>query len=147
MVKSPWRAVAAVAIIGLLGWTIQSLTRNAFFTTVGLLLVWGQVASFFVPTRYALTDENVLVRGLLAKKEKPWSGFRSYHVDREGVLLSPFVGRSRLERFRGLSLQFHGNRSEVMSFVERVMGGPGGAAGHVGDEGQGGDGRPKAGAA
>lgn len=147
MVKSPWRAAAAVAIIGLLGWTIESLTRNPFFTTVGLLLVWGQVVGFFVPTKYILTDENVLVRGLLAKKEKPWTDFRSYHVDREGVLLSPFAGRSRLERFRGLSLQFHGNRSEVTSFVERVMGGPGGAAGHVGDEGQGGDGRPKAGTA
>jgi hypothetical protein len=147
MVKSPWRAVAAVAIIGLLGWTIGSLTRSAFFTAVGLLLVWGQVASFFVPTTYALTDENVVVRGLLAKKEKPWSGFRSYYVDRGGVLLSPFEGRSRLERFRGLSLQFHGNRDEVVAFVERVMGGPGGAAGHVGDEGQGGGGRPTAGPA
>jgi hypothetical protein len=147
MVKSPWRAAAAVAIIGLLGWTIESLTGNALFTTVGLLLVWGQVASFFVPTRYALTDGSVLVRGVLAKKEKPWSDFRSYHVDREGVLLSPFRGRSRLERFRGLSLQFHGNRSDVVSFVERVMGSSGGAAGDVGDEGQGGGGRPKAGAA
>jgi hypothetical protein len=139
VVRSPWRAAMAIAIIGLLGWTIQSVARNWFFTAVGLLLVWGQVASFFVPTRYALSDEKVIVRGLLARKEKPWSDFRSYHLDREGVLLSPFVGPSRLERFRGLSLQFHGNKGDVMAFVERAMGGPGGRAGDVGAEGQGGE--------
>ncbi len=98
------------------------------------------------------------VRGLVSGKAKGWSDFRSYHVDREGLLLSPFVERSRLERFRGVSLQFHGNRDEVVAFVERAMAGSGdGAAGErdaegghddesderLGDEGQGG--RPSAG--
>jgi hypothetical protein len=57
----------------------------------------------------------------VSRREKGWSEFRSYYVDREGLLLSPFTERSRLERFRGVSLQFHGNRDEVVAFVERVM--------------------------
>jgi len=119
--RSPVRAIIAVGFVVLLGWTIQSLFHTTYFTIVALLLVWGQVAGFFLPTRYELDDSAVRVRGLVARKEKSWSDFRSYYVDPSGVLLSPFLERSRLERFRGTSLQFHGNRDEVVAFVERAL--------------------------
>lgn len=121
MIRSPVRAVAAVLFVALVAWTLQTWLHAGFFTVIAVLLVWGQVAGFFLPTRYTLTDDAVTARGLLSRKQKPWSDFRSYYVDREGVLLSPFAERSRLERFRGLSLQFHGNREAVVAFVERVM--------------------------
>lgn len=149
MLRSPVRAVIAVAFIALMTWFIQSWLGTTYFTIVAVLLVWGQVAGFFLPTRFALTDEGVSVRGLVSKREKSWSEFRSHYVDREGLLLSPFLERSRLERFRGVSLQFHGNRDEVVAFVERMMASAGrgdGAEGEpddepierLGDEGQGG---------
>ena len=121
MLRSPVRAVLAVAFIAVMAWFIQSLFSTTYFTVVAVLLVWGQVAGFFLPTRFSLTDERVSVRGLVSRREKDWSEFRSHYVDREGVLLSPFVERSRLDRFRGVSLQFHGNRDEVVAFVERMM--------------------------
>ncbi|MCK4408913.1 MAG: hypothetical protein KAW67_02440 [Candidatus Eisenbacteria sp.] len=150
MLRSPVRAVLAVAFVVLMAWTIQSMFRTTYFTVVAVLLVWGQVAGFFLPTRFSLTDERVSVRGLVSRREKDWSEFRSHYVDREGVLLSPFVERSRLERFRGVSLQFHGNRDEVVAFVEHMMargddtgdGAEGGVTDEpvkrLGDEGQGG---------
>lgn len=136
MLRSPVRAVAAVAFIVVVAWFLQTWLRTGYFTVVAVLLVWGQVAGFFLPTWYALSDEGVAVRGLLSRKEKPWSEFRSYQVDKEGVLLSPFLGPSRLAKFRGVSLQFHGNREEVLAFVERAMEGRGASDADVGDEGQ-----------
>jgi len=121
MLKSPVRAVLAVGFIVVMAWFIQSLFRTTYFTVVAVLLVWGQVAGFFLPTRFALNEEGVSVRGLVSRRQKPWSEFRSWYVDREGLLLSPFTERSRLERFRGVSLQFHGNREEVIALVESVM--------------------------
>jgi len=121
MLRSPVRAVLAVAFVVLMAGTIQALFRTTYFTVVAVLLVWGQIAGFFLPTRFSLTDEKVSVRGLVSRREKGWSEFRSHYVDKEGVLLSPFIERSRLERFRGVSLQFHGNRDEVVAFVERMM--------------------------
>lgn len=135
--RSPVRAVLALAFIVLMAWTIQSLFRTTYFTIVAVLLVWGQVAGFFVPTRYTLADDKVAVRGVVSRREKDWSEFRSFYVDREGILLSPFLERSRLERFRGLSLQFHDNRDEVVSFVERAMARREVQDEHVGDEGSG----------
>ena len=149
MLRSPVRAALAVAFVALMAWTIQSWFSTTYFTVVAVLLVWGQVAGFFLPTRFALTGKGVAVRGLVSKREKDWTEFRSYYIDREGLLLSPFIERSRLERFRGVSLQFHGNRDEVVAFVERMMadrGSDDGAEGEpkdepverLGDEGQGG---------
>ncbi len=136
MARSPYRAAAAIAFMVVVGWFLQSWLRTGYFTVIVLLLVWGQVAGFFLPTRYTLTDETVSVRGLLSRREKNWSEFRGYHIDREGILLSPFAEASRLARFRGMSLQFHGNRDEVVAFVERVMAGPEESDERVGDEGQ-----------
>jgi hypothetical protein len=149
MLKSPVRAVLAAAFIAVMAWTIQSLLNTTYFTVIAVLLVVGQVAGFFLPARFELTEKKVSVKGLVARREKVWSEFRSYYVDREGILLSPFIERSRLERFRGFSLQFHGNRDEVVAFVERMMArdDPEGAAEggdadepveRLGDEGQGG---------
>ena len=121
MLRSPVRAVMAVAFLVMMAWTIQTWFDTTYFTVVAVVLVWGQVAGFFLPTRFTLTETSVAVRGLVSRREKGWSEFRSYYVDREGLLLSPFTERSRLERFRGVSLQFHGNRDEVVAFVERVM--------------------------
>lgn len=139
MIRSPLRAVLAVAFVVLMAWTLQSILHAGYFTLLAVLLVWGQIAGFFLPTRYRLTDETVEVRGLVGRKTKGWSDFRTWYVDKEGVLLSPFLERSRLERFRGLSLQFHDNRDEVVAFVERAMKEVGVSDEHVGDEGH--DGR------
>ncbi len=136
--KSPVRAVVAVGFLALIGWALQTTFHTGYFTLVGVLLVWTQIASFFLPTHYTLSDEKVMVAGLVGKKEKAWSEFRSFLADRDGMLLSPFPGRSRLERFRGLSLQFHGNRDEVVAFVERCVPRPEVPSTHVGDAGQAG---------
>lgn len=134
------RAAVAVGFLALLGWALQNTFHTGTFTVLGVLLVWAQIASFFLPTRYTLSDEKVTVAGLVGRKEKAWSEFRNFLVDRDGVLLSPFPGRSRLERFRGTSLQFHGNRDEVVAFVERNVPRPEVSSAHVGDAGQAGGG-------
>ncbi len=122
MQRSPIRALIGLLFIALVAWTLQSWLKTGYFTIVAVLLLWGQVAGFYLPTRYSLNDERVSVRGLVAKREKEWSDFRSHFVDSDGILLSPFIGRSRLERFRGLSLMFHANREEVIAFVEGKLG-------------------------
>jgi len=43
---------------------------------------------------------------------------RTYHPDRNGVLLSPFSRQTRLETFRGIYIRFDGNRKEVMSVIK-----------------------------
>lgn len=142
MIRSPFRAIAAILFVALVAWTLQTWLHAGYFTVIAVLLVWGQVASFFLPTYYTLTEDSIAVRGALGRREKAWSDFRSYLIDREGVLLSPFAERSRLERFRGLSLRFHGNREQVIAFVEDAMARRREKDPSDGTTGSGGDGAP-----
>jgi len=57
------------------------------------------------------------VKFLFSQKEKDWTFYRSFYVDKNGVLLSPFERPSRLENFRGVYIRFHQNKDRVVEFV------------------------------
>ena len=79
----------------------------------------GSLSSFFFPVTFSLDEEFVTVRSPFTTERKRWVEFKSFWVDRHGVLLSPFARRSRLESFRGLYIRFSANRDEVVEFVRR----------------------------
>ena len=95
---------------------------GAFYGLLGILILGGSLLSFFLPTDYILTDLAVARRYLGIVQKRKWSEFRSYYPDKNGVLLSPFPGPSRLENFRGMYLRFEGNRDEALAVVaDRVL--------------------------
>lgn len=92
----------ASAIVGL---TVASAAYGG--TALGimaLLLLGGSLWPFFQPTTYRLTSWGVEQRRWPTRQRRPWSAFRRFHVDRRGVLLSPFATPSRLDSFRGMYL-------------------------------------------
>lgn len=78
----------------------------------------GSLSPFFLPTYYELDNEKVKVKFFFNTKEKEWNMFKSFYVDKNGVLLSPFEKPSRLENFRGLYVRFNQNKEEVVDFVK-----------------------------
>ncbi len=53
---------------------------------------------------------------------RKWREVRSIVPDANGVLLSPFKEPTRLAKFRGLGVQFSGNREEVLEFIRARIG-------------------------
>jgi hypothetical protein len=100
---------------------VYSLTASIVFTAIAALILWGSLAQFFLPTRFEFTDRGVKIRYTLSGVAKEWKLFRSYYVDKNGVLLSPFVRPSRLENFRGLYVRFTGNKDDVMAIVATMI--------------------------
>ncbi len=88
---------------------------------IGLILVGTSVYSYFIPTRYEMNDEKILIKGLFMTKKKQWIEFRSFYPDRNGVLLSPFVVPSRLENFRGVYIRFGNKHYEVIEYIEKKI--------------------------
>jgi hypothetical protein len=100
-------------------WLVVYLTTSSLFLTgLSVVIMLASLSSFFVPTRYELDQEKVSIHYVLGKKEKPWSAFRSFYVDKNGVLLSPFPRPSRLENFRGVYIRFDRNKDRVVDFVK-----------------------------
>lgn len=100
-------------------WLLVYLTTFSFLLTIlSVVIMLGSLSSFFLPTYYELDSKRVKVKFFFTAKEKEWGVFRSYYVDKNGVLLSPFEKPSRLENFRGLYVRFNRNKDEVVDFVK-----------------------------
>jgi hypothetical protein len=100
-------------------WLVVYLTTYSLFLTgLSVVIMLGSLSSFFLPTHYELDQEKIKVRFFLTKREREWSAFRSFYVDKNGVLLSPFAKPSRLENFRGIYVRFHQNKDQVVDFVK-----------------------------
>ena len=70
---------------------------------LGLFLLFS-LRDYFLPTTYAWDEDGVHIRQLGLKQTFLWSRFRSYCLDRNGILLSPFRRKHPLDNFRGIFL-------------------------------------------
>lgn len=103
-------------------WLVVYLaTFSLFLTGLSVVIMLASLSSFFLPTRYELNQEKVKIRFFLTMREREWSAFRSFYVDKNGVLLSPFAKPSRLENFRGIYVRFNRNKDQVVEFVKSKM--------------------------
>ena len=101
--------------------TVYFFWRSVWVTLFSAILLIGSLYRYFVPFRYELYTDGLVVTSLFYRVAKPWSDFHSFYVDRNGVLLSPFAKPSRLENFRGLYVRFGSNRLEVIDFIKRKI--------------------------
>ncbi len=100
-------------------WLVVYLTTSSLLLTVlSVVIILGSLSSFFLPTHYELDQKKVRVRFFLTTREREWDAFRSFYVDKNGVLLSPFEKPSRLENFRGIYVRFNQNKDQVVDFVK-----------------------------
>ena len=95
--------------------------RSVWVTLFSAILLLGSLCRYFVPFRYELYADGLVITSLFYRVTKSWSDFHSFYVDRNGVLLSPFAKPSRLENFRGQYVRFGSNRLEAIDFIKRKI--------------------------
>ena len=100
-------------------WFVVYLTTYSLLLTgLSVVIMLGSLLSFFLPTHYEMDQEKIKIKFFLTKREREWNAFRSFYVDKNGVLLSPFTKPSRLENFRGIYVRFNQNKEQVVNFVK-----------------------------
>lgn len=95
-------------------WLFQSVS----VALLSSVFVTSSLYRYFVPFRYELYEHQLCVAAPFYRLTKPWTAFRSFYVDKNGILLSPFVKPSRLESFRGVYVRFGANQSQVVHFIK-----------------------------
>ena len=117
--RRPWVSVAVTVFVALVVVLVYYGTEHSkAFATLAMVVMFASLAKFFFPTSYKLTDKKIFIKTTTQTLVKEWSIYRSFHPDKNGILLSPFARPTRLENFRGLYLMFSENRDEVISFVK-----------------------------
>ena len=111
------RSILLLLFLLLLFSGIYWLFQSAFVALLSAIFVTSSLYRYFVPFRYEFYEHQLVVTAPLYRLTKSWDTFRSFYVDNNGVLLSPFAKPSRLENFRGVYVRFGANRSEVLDFI------------------------------
>ncbi len=82
------------------------------------IFLFGSLSSFFFPTTYLLCDKGIIVKTIFREFYREWVSFKRYYIDKNGILLSPFLYKTRLENFRGLYVRFDSNKQQIVDFIK-----------------------------
>ncbi len=99
-------------------WGFQSI----YIALLSAIFLLGSLYKYFLPFHHHCEADKLIITSCCYRLERPWDTFRSFYVDGNGVLLSPFAHRTRLENFRGVYVRF-GQHSpeEVVDFITRKI--------------------------
>jgi len=122
MKERPGSTVALILIMITASWAAAVFMGNLWWGLVGLGLLFLSMWSYFLPVRFTMNETGVRKKSVFGEEVRKWREVRSISADRNGVLLSPFREPTRLAKFRGLSVQFSGNRKEVLEFIRARTG-------------------------
>lgn len=78
----------------------------------------GSLYKYFLPFHHQCEADRLIITSCCYRLERSWETFRSFYVDANGVLLSPFARPTRLENFRGVYVRFGKHTpEEVVDFI------------------------------
>jgi len=117
MRESPGRAIIFWLVLIFTLWMVYWNLESIIFTIFAGLLLLGSLSSFYLPTTYSIDDKGVGSKRILHKRKIEWDRVRSISDEENGVFLSPFPVKSRLENFRGIFLPYRGNRDEILELI------------------------------
>ncbi len=120
--ERPGATAALVAIMLVSAFAASVMMGNIWWGVIGIALLSLSMWSYFLPVEFVMNSAGVSKKSLFGNEVRKWREVRSIVPDANGVLLSPFKEPSRLAKFRGLSVQFSGNREEVLEFIRARIG-------------------------
>ena len=119
--RRPLISIAVTAFICMITIGVYYAAESLAFASLALIVLVASLARFYLPTQYQLTHDEIIVKSLTQTLRKKWSIYRTVYPDKNGVFISPFIGRSRLENFRGLYLMCPDDNDSVAEFArERI---------------------------
>lgn len=108
-------ALSAVLIIAFLG--LVALFYGIFWGVFGFVVLLVSVHSYFFPTSYEVSGDEVMIKNIFMTQKRRLSEFRRVYEGKNGVLLSPFLHKTVLNQFRGVFLLLPEARDEVLAFL------------------------------
>lgn len=93
--------------------------KSTLYLLFSAILLIAPLYKYFLPFHFCCRIDHLVVTACCYKVERQWSNFRSYYVDKNGVLLSPFAKPTRLENFRGTYIRFGTHPpEEIVNYIQ-----------------------------
>ncbi len=94
---------------------------NVYWALLGLVFLFATLHSYYFPTTYEITDEEVIIKTIFSRQKRKLSEFRKAYSGKNGILLSPFRHKTFLNNFRGVFLLLPRERDEIIDFINKKL--------------------------
>ena len=101
---------------------IGYLMGEKIYGGIAFLILGFSILPYFLPVRFRLSNEGVEKEIVGFKVKKRWEELKKYEIDRNGILLSPFLKRTLLDFYRGIYLRLKDDKEFVIEFIKKKMG-------------------------
>ncbi len=92
--------------------------QSIYVALISGIVLLGSLYKYFLPFHHQCEADRLIITSCCYRLERSWETFRSFYVDANGVLLSPFARPTRLENFRGVYVRFGKHTpEEVVDFI------------------------------
>ncbi len=92
--------------------------QSIYVALISGIVLLGSLYKYFLPFHHRCEADRLIITSCCYRLERSWETFRSFYVDANGVLLSPFARPTRLENFRGVYVRFGKHTpEEVVDFI------------------------------
>ena len=114
-----WRKSVLLGLfLALLLFGIYLGFQSIYVALISGIVLIGSLYKYFLPFHHRCEADRLIITSCCYKLERSWETFRSFYVDANGVLLSPFARPTRLENFRGVYVRFGKHTpEEVVDFI------------------------------
>jgi len=125
LVEFPIQSLFIFAFFILVAIFVFTITHNFFWVLLSLFFLFSSLLSYFVPTYYEFYEDYVFIKALVFKRERKYTEFKCFYVDKKGIMLSTFARPRGLDRFRGQSIRFTKEQKEkenILKFLDEKIG-------------------------
>ena len=119
LVENRRKSVLLILFLALLLLFIYLGFQLIYVAILSAIFLIGSLYKYFLPFHHQFEADRLIITSCcFYKLERSWETFRSFYVDANGVLLSPFAHPTRLENFRGIYIRFGKHPpEEVINFI------------------------------
>ena len=116
-----YRSVIFVAAIVLIPLGVMVAFEHVVWAVFALAFLLGTLSAFWLPTRFRITHDAVELNRWYWKRRKLFRELGRVEADSNGLFVSPFAERSRLDNYRGMLLMEPPERETVLKYIrERI---------------------------
>ena len=109
-----FKAVLAVFIVNIFIYYIF----NPTYGTIALVLTILSLTEIFFPFKYKLYEKGIIVDRFFYKVKHEYGYYKKVYNDKNGIFLSPYRYKTRMDSFRGILLRIpKDKKEEVLDFL------------------------------
>jgi hypothetical protein len=120
--RRPKDAMLAAFVITLATYAVLVAMRSAWLAAMCAVLLVIASAPFLFRTHYWIDGEGIRERRGFVTRTRPWSQLRRLEVGTRAALVSPYMQARWLDRYRGMTIYFDGNRDVIVRELEAHLG-------------------------